>query len=52
MSLPTYEARIMLAIEAIQSASKISVQKASAVYNIPKLSVCYRMKGNLLRTEK
>ena len=51
MSLPNREARIMLAIEAIQSADKISICKASALHEVPKSSVRYRLNGNMSRAE-
>ena len=51
MSLQTREARIMLAIEAIQSANKISIRKASTLYEVPESSVRLRMNGHTPRAE-
>jgi helix-turn-helix, Psq domain/Tc5 transposase DNA-binding domain len=51
MSIQTREAKIMLAIEAIQSTKKISVRKAATLYEVPESSLRRRMNGHTPRAE-
>lgn len=46
MSVQTQEARIVLAIEAIQSSQKISLRTAAKLYNVPRSTLSDRMNGH------
>jgi helix-turn-helix, Psq domain len=43
MKVYTQEAQIILAIDAICTAKKLSIRKAAKIYNIPYLTLFYRM---------
>ena len=45
------EARVILAIDAIQSSKKLSRRAATKLYNIPETTLRDRMKGRLSRAE-
>ena len=45
------EARILLAIEALQSNSKLSVCKAATIYNVSSSSLCDRMNDKTTKIE-
>ncbi|KFY28655.1 hypothetical protein V491_00357, partial [Pseudogymnoascus sp. VKM F-3775] len=46
MSVQTQEARIILAIEAIQSSKKITLRTAAKLYNVPRSTLSDRMNGH------
>lgn len=46
MSVQTQEARIILAIEAIQSSKKITLRTATKLYNMPRSTLSDRMNGH------
>jgi hypothetical protein len=45
MSVQTQEARIILALEAIRSSKKISIRRAAAIYNVPRVTLADRING-------
>jgi hypothetical protein len=45
------EARILIAIEALQSNSKLRVYIAAKTYNVPRTSLCQRMSNMTFRVE-
>ena len=45
MQIQAQEARVILAIKAIQSNKKISCRTAAQLYNVPKATVRFRMSG-------
>ena len=51
MQIQTQEARIIMAIEAIQSSKSISRRKAIKIYNIPELTLRARMNGRPSRSD-
>jgi hypothetical protein len=52
MSVPNKESRINLAIEAINSSKKISLSKASVIYEVSKTTLRERMNGRAPRSER
>ena len=52
MSVLDQESKIILAIEAIRSSKKISVRRASAIYGVPKSTLCDRMNDRTPRSER
>ena len=52
MSVQTQEARIILAIEAIQTSKKLSRRKAAKIYNVPESSLRLRMNGSISLSER
>jgi hypothetical protein len=52
MSVITKEAKINLAIEAIQTSKKLNRQKAAKLYNIPFSTLNDRMNGHLPLRER
>ncbi|KFZ22953.1 hypothetical protein V502_02569 [Pseudogymnoascus sp. VKM F-4520 (FW-2644)] len=51
MEIQTQEARIILAIKAIQSPKKISRRSAAKIYNVPESTLRDRMTGRPSRPE-
>jgi hypothetical protein len=51
MEIQTQEARIILAIEAIQSSKKLSRRSAAKIYNVPETTLRHRMAGLTARPE-
>ena len=51
MLVITQEARIILAIEAIQSSKKLSRRSAAKIYNVPETTLRRRMAGLTARPE-
>jgi helix-turn-helix, Psq domain len=52
MQIQTNEARIILAIEAIQTSKKLSCRKAAKIYNIPETTLRDRMNGRTTLSER
>ena len=52
MQNQTPEARIILAIEAIQSSQKLSRRAAAKIYNVPEATLRHRMNGRTTMTER
>lgn len=52
MSAPTQEARIILAIKAINSSKKTSIRAAAKAYGVPRGTLVDRMKGCASKSEK
>ena len=48
---PSKEARILMAIEAIESSQKISLREAEAIFKVFKSIISDRMKGTIARDE-
>ncbi len=46
MQVQTPEARVILAIEAIQNSQKLSRCATAKLYNVPESTLCDRMNGN------
>ena len=51
MPVQTQEARIILAIEAIRTIKKMSIQHTTKTYDVPKNSLRYRIKGRIAKAE-
>ena len=51
MSSTSYEAKVVLAIEAIQSNRKISIREAAKVYNVADRTICCRLASKLTRRD-
>ena len=51
MQIQTQEARIIMAMEAIQTSKKISRRKAAAIYNVPESTLRDRMGGRPSRSD-
>ena len=51
MQLPTPEARVILAIEAIRTSKKLSVRAAAKLYNVPEATIRHRINGRTSRTD-
>ena len=49
MTTPTYEARFIMAIEAIQGPTKLSIRAASKLYNVKRATLCDRLGGRPAR---
>ncbi|KAF2842627.1 hypothetical protein M501DRAFT_993361, partial [Patellaria atrata CBS 101060] len=52
MSSQTQEARIILTIEAIQTAKNMSIRTAAKMYNVPRTTLTDRINGRVARPEK
>src|SRR6266699_2348794 len=52
MPVQIQEARIILAIEAIRTAKKMSIRCTAQIYDVPKSIFIVRMKGHIPKTEK
>ena len=51
MEIQTQEARIIMAMEAIQTSKKISRRKAAAIYNVPESTLRDRIGGRPSRSD-
>jgi hypothetical protein len=51
MPVQTQEARIILAIEAIRTAKRMSIRRAAKTYDVPKSTLRHRMKGRVAKAE-
>jgi len=52
MSVQSQEARVILAIKAICTTKKMSIRGAVKIYSVPEATICYQMKGCVLKLEK
>ena len=52
MQIQAQEARVILAIKAIQSNKKISCRAAARLYNVPEATVHYRMRGRTTMADR
>ena len=51
MQIQIDEARIILAIEAVRSSSKMSIRRAATLYEVPRSSLAHRLAGRTPRNE-
>ena len=51
MPVQTQEARVILAIEAIRTAKRMSIRRAAKTYDVPESSLRHRMKGRVAKAE-
>jgi hypothetical protein len=51
MQVQTIEARIILAMEAVRSSSKMSIRRAATLYNVPRSTLTHRLAGRTSRNE-
>jgi hypothetical protein len=51
MQLHSSENRVLLAIEAIRSTPRISIRRATKIYNVPATTIRYRMKGQTAKAD-
>ena len=51
MQIQTDEARIILAMEAVRSSSKMSIRRAATLYEVPRSSLAHRLAGRTPRNE-
>ena len=51
MPVQTQEARIILAIEAIRTAKRMSIRRAAKTYDVPESTLRHRMKGRVAKAE-
>jgi hypothetical protein len=51
MQIQTNEARIILAMEAVRSSSKMSIRRAAKLYSVPHSTLAHRIAGRTPRTE-
>jgi hypothetical protein len=52
MSGPAKEARVLMAINALQSNKKLSVYRAARIYDVPTTTLCNRIAGTTPMTER
>lgn len=51
MQIQTSEPPIILAMEAVQSSSKMSIRRAAVLYDVPRSSLTHRLAGRTPRNE-
>ena len=52
MSIQTQEARIILAIKAIHTTKKLSIQATTKIYDVPRMTLVDQIKGRVAKPKK